>query len=422
ELFTDPEFIPNQKSLFLPGFVTIDEDIKWVRATDTIKHSRLLPDKTITHVHRGAFGAWVSTANLFFQLHPRFFQIIVPDANPITKAATMIYSGESEHPRIFRFRFFKFGRWVEVVVDDYLPISADGQWLCSLSENPRELWVPLMEKAFAKLQGSYQALMTLDPSTSIFVDLTGNIAQHIDLRPLKESQDSTETQQLLHQVADILQLGGLVCCSPRLGYPMDLSQPPDIYAVHMSQRSFVMSHNAFSSIIVQVKSVDPDHFHEECSLTMAQFLQNFNTLIICRLFDQMQMNSFSYYYRSYHFHGKWSKSGDRAGGSATIWKNPQYRLHINGKDAVILIYLQRRHEIEPRFQYPPSIGLYGFKVEENRVARIDDCGFYPEVFRLDHTTHREVFGKFVIPPGNYFVIPTLSEESRQSDYLIRFFT
>ncbi len=51
---------------------------------------------------------------------------------------------------IFRFNFWHYGAWVEVVVDDRLPTV--GGRLCYASNNQQqnEFWVPLFEKAYAK--------------------------------------------------------------------------------------------------------------------------------------------------------------------------------------------------------------------------------------------------------------------------------
>ena len=52
---------------------------------------------------------------------------------------------------IFRFRFWQFGSWEEVIIDDRLPVKYDGQLaFCHNDSDPHEYWGALMEKAYAK--------------------------------------------------------------------------------------------------------------------------------------------------------------------------------------------------------------------------------------------------------------------------------
>ena len=71
-------------------------------------------------------------------------QIIPEDAYQV---ATPGYDG------IFHCRFWKFGQWVDVYCDDYLPVKAWGggfkPW-GARSTDKDEMWVSLIEKAFAR--------------------------------------------------------------------------------------------------------------------------------------------------------------------------------------------------------------------------------------------------------------------------------
>jgi hypothetical protein len=57
-------------------------------------------------------------------------------------------------------RFFKDTSIFFVIIDDRLPVKAkDGKLIFAGGKDPNELWVPLIEKAYAKLHGCYKALI-----------------------------------------------------------------------------------------------------------------------------------------------------------------------------------------------------------------------------------------------------------------------
>ena len=49
----------------------------------------------------------------------------------------------------FRVNFWRFGRWVEVIVDDRLP-TINGQLIYIHSNDRNEFWGSIVEKAYAK--------------------------------------------------------------------------------------------------------------------------------------------------------------------------------------------------------------------------------------------------------------------------------
>ena len=54
-----------------------------------------------------------------------------------------------QYSGVFRFRLWRFGEWVEVVVDDLIP-TKDGVPIFNHSSDSNEWWPALLEKAYAK--------------------------------------------------------------------------------------------------------------------------------------------------------------------------------------------------------------------------------------------------------------------------------
>jgi hypothetical protein len=80
--------------------------------------------------------------------------------------------GRSCDVGVYALRFCVDGAWRRVIVDDQFPCSAhDGKPVFSKAHG-HEIWVLLVEKAYAKLQGSYHACRIGDPAEGLR-DLTG---------------------------------------------------------------------------------------------------------------------------------------------------------------------------------------------------------------------------------------------------------
>ncbi|KFO05355.1 Calpain-13, partial [Balearica regulorum gibbericeps] len=87
---------------------------------------------------------------------------------------------QDNYAGIFHFRFWQYGDWVDVVIDDRLPFL-NGRYLSVHPRTSNEFWPSLLEKAYAKLRGSYQNLHGGYLSDAL-VDLTGGVQVQFSLK------------------------------------------------------------------------------------------------------------------------------------------------------------------------------------------------------------------------------------------------
>lgn len=79
---------------------------------------------------------------------------------------------------LYRIKVCKNGEWMEVTVDDYFPCTAEGGPIFSRA-NGNELWVLLLEKAYAKIHGNYYTLRGGFANEGM-MDLTGSPTECFD--------------------------------------------------------------------------------------------------------------------------------------------------------------------------------------------------------------------------------------------------
>eukprot|EP00906_Rhabdomonas_costata_P005804 RCo008623 len=166
ELFQDSEFPPCDASLgYEEGKGFSFRGTPWRRATELFPSVVLFNAKGPSHstvVQGDLADCWLISA----------LAII----NPVN-----LVVGSYPKQGLYEFRFFKEGQWRNVVVDDFLPVRPGPpphRLRFGHSSIEGELWVCLLEKAYAKLHGSYQALCGGDISYAL-VDLSGGASEHV---------------------------------------------------------------------------------------------------------------------------------------------------------------------------------------------------------------------------------------------------
>mmetsp|Transcript_15168 Transcript_15168/g.26743 ORF Transcript_15168/g.26743 Transcript_15168/m.26743 type:complete len:502 (-) Transcript_15168:1350-2855(-) len=80
---------------------------------------------------------------------------------------------------IYTVRFWKEGRWVYITIDDRIPCDISGSPMYSHSKNLNDVFVMVIEKAYAKLHGSYMNLESGKVDDALR-DLTGGVPERLE--------------------------------------------------------------------------------------------------------------------------------------------------------------------------------------------------------------------------------------------------
>ena len=103
---------------------------------------------------------------------------------------------------IYGIYLFLNGKWKLVLIDDYFPYAIanyDEKVLCFASSTQDELWVSLLEKAWAKVNGSYARIGSCGFSYEAFDVLTEAYTEQIDIRIYKKEKREEELWEKLEQ-------------------------------------------------------------------------------------------------------------------------------------------------------------------------------------------------------------------------------
>lgn len=88
------------------------------------------------------------------------------------KLIRRLFAGSCPEEGFYICKFFIGGTWRWVVVDDAIPVSSGGGICFGRCREPDSFWVPLLEKAYAKLFFSYEAIESGMTAEGL-LDLTG---------------------------------------------------------------------------------------------------------------------------------------------------------------------------------------------------------------------------------------------------------
>ncbi|PSN56060.1 hypothetical protein C0J52_11813, partial [Blattella germanica] len=166
--FKDPDFPAEDSSMF---YTTVTKKLIWKRPHEISSNPKLVIEGASRFdVLQGELGdCWLLAAMANLTLYDSLFKFVVPQDQSFSEK----YAG------IFHFRFWQYGHWLDVVVDDRLPTD-NGKLVYLHSTDPNEYWSALLEKAYAKLHGSYEALKG-GSTCEAMEDVTGGLTEKYEL-------------------------------------------------------------------------------------------------------------------------------------------------------------------------------------------------------------------------------------------------
>uniref|UniRef100_A0A8C3AAZ7 Calpain-2 catalytic subunit n=1 Tax=Cyclopterus lumpus TaxID=8103 RepID=A0A8C3AAZ7_CYCLU len=427
--------------------------ITWKRPRELCSNPQFIVENaTRTDICQGALGdCWLLAAIASLTLNKQVLSRVVPHDQ----------SFEDDYAGIFHFEFWQFGEWVDVVVDDRLP-TKDGELLFVHSAESSEFWSALLEKAYAKINGCYEALSG-GSTTEGFEDFTGGIAERHEL--------SKADPHLFNIIKKALDRGSLLGCS------IDITSASDSEAV--TYRKLVKGHaysvtgaeqvkyrgdteqlirirnpwgqvewnGAWSDKSSEWRYVSDDdrrRLTKRCEdgefwMSFSDFLRQYSRLEICNLTpDALTGDEFKKWAES-EFEETWRR-GVSAGGCRnfpnSFWMNPQFVIkleevdddHDDGEEGctfIVGLMQKNKRRMRKMGQDTETIGFAIYEYSGQRQVHLKKNFFTRNSSAARSETFinlREVCNHFCLPPGEYLIIPSTFEPNKNGDFYLRVFS
>lgn len=171
-MFVDRKFPPTQNSIS-KGSRKAMKTVPWARPSmylqpDLLPHTRIFRERpNPLHVSQSVLGdSWIISALAAVTVQPAFIRSCFyhPHDPRLTRK-------ENAHGG-YRVTLNTSGWWQNVVVDDYFPVIGTLVKYAKSSTDVTELWISLIEKAYAKIHLSYAQIVAGDP-LMLIQDVTG---------------------------------------------------------------------------------------------------------------------------------------------------------------------------------------------------------------------------------------------------------
>ncbi|XP_074025117.1 calpain-13 [Numenius arquata] len=398
--------------------------IQWKRPTELQRNPFLIVDGVSRFdIMQGEIGdCWMLAALGSLTLQKQFLENVLPKDQGF----------QDNYAGIFHFRFWQCGDWVDVVIDDRLPFL-NGRYLSVHPRTSNEFWPSLLEKAYAKLRGSYQNLHG-GYLPDALVDLTGGVQVQFSLKDppsdLEEILKAAATSRCLmgcstsgHVRRNIELRNGIVqghaytvtgavkiCYKNGWKHIIRIWNPwgHGEWKGPWSDDSPQWDHVEPQYREAYLRNKDDGEFWMSCE----DFQEQFSWLYICNStptfldFGDQHCTTWSV---DRHVN-LWNPVHRNKYSSGEVSKNPQYFFKVpdyNPKTYNVVISLMRKHAEDMQDVKNLKIGFL-ITGENSKVLK--------QIFSLT----RDVTNYFILSPGTYAVVPATTED-QEFEFLLRIF-
>nr|KAF6499285.1 calpain 3 [Molossus molossus] len=454
-LYVDPEFPPDETSLFYSQKFPIQ--FVWKRPPEICENPRfIIGGANRTDICQGELGdCWFLAAIACLTLHEHLlFRVIPHDQSFIEN-----YAG------IFHFQFWRYGDWVDVVIDDCLP-TYNNQLVFTKSNHRNEFWSALLEKAYAKLHGSYEALKGGN-TTEAMEDFTGGVTEFFEIKDAprdmyKIMKKAIERGSLMGCSIDTIvpvQYETRMACGLVKGHAYSVTGLDETLFKDEKVRLVRLRNpwgqmewtGSWSDGWEDWSFVDKDEKarlqHQvtedgEFWMSYDDFIHHFTKLEICNLTaDALESDKLQTWTVSVN-EGRWVR-GCSAGGCRnfpdTFWTNPQYRLKLLEEDddpedseviCSFLVALMQKNRRKDR-KLGANLFTIGFAIYEvpkemhgNKQHLQKDFFLYnaSKARSKTYINMREVSERFRLPPSEYVIVPSTYEPHQEGEFILRVFS
>ncbi|XP_074079141.1 calpain-9 [Macrotis lagotis] len=446
-LFEDGDFPANNTSLFFSERPPIP--FVWKRPGEIVNNPEfILGGATRTDICQGELGdCWLLAAIASLTLNEKTLARVVPQDQNFGPD----YAG------IFHFQIWQHSEWLDVVIDDRLPTFRD-RLVFLHSADHNEFWSALLEKAYAKLNGSYEALKG-GSTIEAMEDFTGGVAETFEVKKAPEN-----FYEILEKA---LKRSSMVGCSIDISNsseseartPFGLIKGHAYTLTGIDQVNYrgqkielirvrnpwgqVEWNGPWSDNSREWSSVDSSEQKRLCHsalddgefwMTFKDFKVHFDKVEICNLTpDALEEDALHKWEVTIH-QGSWVR-GSTAGGCRnfldTFWTNPQIKLSLTEKDDgqeectfIVALMQKDRRKLKKVGANMLTIGyaIYQSPAKDEHLTK-DFFRYHASQARSKtYINLREVSERFKLPPGEYILIPTTFEPHQEANFCLRIFS